>query len=89
MRSPNLEAFPDMKGREGGELDGCARRVCALQRIDEAVNVVQWESVQDAVPRLPLPSHGQRRHLRCDAAPSVKDAFGAACTKGRGDRANG
>lgn len=72
------QAAPDLGRREAGqELDGGARGVRAVQRIYDAVHVVQRQRVQDAVCRGPAPGADQRAHMRRQAAVRVQRAWRA------------
>ncbi len=69
----NLQVAPDFGGRELGQaLHGGPHRQGAQQGVHDAVDVVQREAVQDAVPLLPLPGRAQPCHLGVQAAMCVQ-----------------
>jgi len=73
------DAPPHGGGRElGHELHVRARVQRAVQRVHDAVDVVQRQGVQDGVGRRPLPRPAQRPDLRHEAP---------ACALGQGARA--
>ena len=75
----HLQAAPHLpRGEARQELHAGARGVGAVQRIDDAVDVVQGQRVQDAVPWAPLPGTAQGCHLSAHAAVGVQSTYTAA-----------
>jgi hypothetical protein len=62
---PLAQTAPNRARVEGAlELHGGAGVVRRVQRVDDAVDVVQWQRVQDAVLRRPRPRLRKARRLR-------------------------
>lgn len=57
------EAAPNMWGVERSELHCCGRVVRAQEAVNEAMDVVEWQGVQQSVVCLPLPCMCQALHL--------------------------
>ena len=75
----HLQAAPHLpRGEARQELHAGARGVGAVQRIDDAVDVVQGQRVQDAVPGAPLPGTALGCHLSAHAAVGVQSTYTAA-----------
>ena len=71
----HLQAAPHLpRGEARQELHAGARGVGAVQRIDDAVDVVQGQRVQDAVLWGPLPGTAQGCHLGTHTAMGVQSA---------------
>ena len=75
----HLQAAPHLpRGEARQELHAGAAGMGAVQRIDDAVDMVQGQRVQDAVPRTPLPGTAQGCHLSAHAAMGVQSTCTAA-----------
>ena len=70
------EVLPDVGRRKfGQEFHSSSHGMRTVQRVDDAVNMVQGKDVQDAVVLPPLPGANQRMQVRRQAAMRVQGSW--------------